>query len=155
MKSKNWKDTAELFGFVAIAVSLVFVGFQMRQDQVIARSELTSHSFDLMLGFNQFLFDESFAGTFAKMIEHPEELDAAEKVRVDSLLNSVMLAYSRECYLVERGIFAECNRILNATAERYFGNTYARSWLRQRKGKDPSFILNQLEDYLTNIEANS
>ena len=154
MKSKSWKDAAELSGIVAIVVSLIFVGFQMRQDQVISRSELTSHSFDIMLGFNQSLFDESFAGTYAKMIENPDELDAGEMIRIDSLLNSVLLAYSRECYLVERGIFAECTRILTATAERYFGNKYARSWLWQQKGRTPPLIFDQLEDYLTNIEAN-
>ena len=153
MKSRNWKDTAELFGIAAIVVSLVFVGFQMRQDQVIARSELTSHSFDLMLGFNQSLFDESFAGTFAKMLEHPEELDAREIVRIDSLLNSVTLAYSRECYLVARGIFEECTNILNATADRYFGNQYARSWLEQRKDKMSKLIVDQLEAKLANVEA--
>jgi hypothetical protein len=153
MKSRNWKDTAEHFGIVAIVMSLVFVGFQMRQDQVIARSELTSHSFDLMLGFNQFLFDESFAGTFAKMLEHPEELDARELVRIDSLLNSVMLAYLRECYLVDRGIFEECTNILNATAERYFGNKYARLWLEQRKDKIRPLVFDQLEERLANVET--
>ena len=104
MKSSNWKDTAELFGIAAIVVSLIFVGFQMRQDQVIARSELTSHSFDLMLGFNQSLLDPSFAATYIKMLDHPDDLTAEEMVRIDALLDSVMRAYGRECYLVDRGI---------------------------------------------------
>jgi len=153
MKSVNWKDTAELFGIVAIVLSLIFLGLQMRQDQVISRAELTSHTFDLMLGFNQSLFDESFAVTYAKMMETPEELDAGEMIRIDSLLNSVILSYSRECYLVERGIFEECTRILSASANRYFGNKYARSWLQQRKNRINSRIFDQLEDHLTNIES--
>jgi hypothetical protein len=126
----------------------------MRQDQVIARSELTSHSFDLMLGFNQALFDPSFAGTYAKMLDNTEDFTVDEMVRIDSLLNSVILAYSRECYLVSRGIFAECTEILSATAERYFGNKYARSWLQQRNGEMPSLVLNQLKAHLTNLEVN-
>lgn len=154
MKFTNWKNIAELSGIVAIVVSLIFVGFQMRQDQVIARSELTSHSFDLMLGFNQALFDPSFAVTYAKMLNHSEDFTVEEMVRIDSLLNSVILAYSRECYLVNRGIFAECTNILNVTAERYFGNKYARSWLRQRDGRIQPFIFDQLEDHLTDLEGN-
>ena len=74
MKPANWKDIAELFGILAIVLSLVFVGFQMRQEQLIARSELTSHTFDLMLGFNQALFDPSFAGTYAKILDDSEEV---------------------------------------------------------------------------------
>ena len=36
MKKADWKDTAELVGIAAIVASLVFVGLQMRQSQVIA-----------------------------------------------------------------------------------------------------------------------
>lgn len=32
----SWKDAAELLGIVAIVASLIFVGFQLRQDQQIA-----------------------------------------------------------------------------------------------------------------------
>ena len=153
MKTSNWKDIAELSEISAIVVSLIFVGFQMRQDQVIARSELTSHSFDLMVGFNQSLFDPSFAGTYVKMLDDPENLTVEEEVRIDALLNSVMRAYSRECYLVVRGIFAECTNILNATAERYFGNKYAQSWLRVRKENISTIVFDQLEAHLANLEA--
>ena len=39
MKSKNWRDTAELLGIVAIVGSLIFVGLQMRQTGRIALAE--------------------------------------------------------------------------------------------------------------------
>ncbi len=39
MNGKNWKDTAELIGIAAIVASLIFVGFQMKQEQEIARAE--------------------------------------------------------------------------------------------------------------------
>ena len=38
MRSKDWKDIAELFGIAAIVASLLFVGLQMRQTQEIALS---------------------------------------------------------------------------------------------------------------------
>ena len=40
MKSNNWKDFAELIGIAAIVASLIFVGLQMRQAEVIAQSEM-------------------------------------------------------------------------------------------------------------------
>lgn len=36
MKKTGWKDTAELVGIAAIFASLIFVGFQLRQDRQIA-----------------------------------------------------------------------------------------------------------------------
>ena len=40
MKSNNWKDFAERIGIAAIVASLIFVGLQMRQAEVIAKSEM-------------------------------------------------------------------------------------------------------------------
>jgi hypothetical protein len=42
MKSANWKDVAELIGTAAIVATLVFVGFQMRQAQAIAKGEMNA-----------------------------------------------------------------------------------------------------------------
>ena len=36
MAQKNWKDTAEIVGIVAIVASLIFVGLQLKQSQDIA-----------------------------------------------------------------------------------------------------------------------
>jgi len=42
MKNSDWKDTAELIGIAAIVASLVFVGFQLRQDRHIAQAQVFS-----------------------------------------------------------------------------------------------------------------
>jgi len=42
MKSNNWKDFAELIGITAIVASLIFVGLQMRQAEVIAKSDMAA-----------------------------------------------------------------------------------------------------------------
>jgi hypothetical protein len=51
MKNTNWKDTAELLGIVAIVLSLVFVGVQLRLDRdvsiVDARGALTDRVINL------------------------------------------------------------------------------------------------------------
>ncbi len=40
MIKQSWRDTAELVGIVAILLSLIFVGVQLRQARVIAASEM-------------------------------------------------------------------------------------------------------------------
>ena len=42
MKTRDWKDGAELIGIAAIVASLIFVGMQLRQDQNIAITETRS-----------------------------------------------------------------------------------------------------------------
>ena len=37
---RHWKDIAELIGSTAIVLSLVFVGLQVRQSQLIAQSDI-------------------------------------------------------------------------------------------------------------------
>ena len=39
MKSRDWKDIAELIGITAIVASLIFVGLQMKQAQEIGNAE--------------------------------------------------------------------------------------------------------------------
>ena len=39
MKTRDWKDAAELIGIAAIVASLIFVGLQMKQAQEIANAE--------------------------------------------------------------------------------------------------------------------
>lgn len=42
MKSRDWKEIAELIGIAAIVASLIFVGLQMKQAQDIAQAERRS-----------------------------------------------------------------------------------------------------------------
>ena len=95
MTQKRWKELFEATGLVAIVASLIFVGFQLRQDQNIARSELTSESFKLMIGLSETLIEPEFAATYAKMLDRPEDLTVSEMVQVDNLLESVKKIYQR------------------------------------------------------------
>jgi hypothetical protein len=56
MKKSDWKGTAELVGIAAIVASLVFVGFQLRQDEDIAelegRSVFVANAIELARLFN-------------------------------------------------------------------------------------------------------
>ena len=45
MQQLRWKETFEVVGVIAIIASLLFVGFQLRQDHLIAKSALSSEAF--------------------------------------------------------------------------------------------------------------
>ena len=52
MKSVSWKDVAELIAISAILASLIFVGLQLNQAEVIARSEMRSALLDNWIEVN-------------------------------------------------------------------------------------------------------
>ncbi len=86
----NWQRVFEAVGLLAIIASLVFVGVQLRQDQVIARSELTSESFTLPVELESRLLEPALAATYVKMLAHEEDPTLQESLQLDSLLRMVI-----------------------------------------------------------------
>jgi len=108
MKFKEWNEIAELVGIAAIVALLVFVGLQMRQDHVFARSELGAGSFESLASLRQEMTGSEFAAVYAKMLEQPEQLTTTEQLQVNAYLDAAKVLTIRECYLLRRGIFEEC-----------------------------------------------
>ncbi len=59
MKTTNWKDIAELIGIGAIVGSLIFVGFQMRQDKLIAEAQIYAERDDTTVNLAQLIGQNS------------------------------------------------------------------------------------------------
>ncbi len=152
MKSTNWKDVAELVGIAAIVASLVFVGLQMRQDHVLARSELGGGSFESLAALRQEMTDSEFAATYAKMLEQPEQLTTAEQLQVNAYLDAVKFLMIRECYLVERDIFTECSIFVLEYGPYFFGNSYAQAWWRLQSPRKLNFLPGWVDDEITSID---
>ena len=130
MNRIQWKELFEAAGMLAIVASLTFVGLQVRQDQVIARSQLFSDGMARVDSFYQALMDPEFAGTYATMLDRPEDLSVEEMLQINGLLNQLMNMMIRECYLVERGIYPQCANFIRAPLRQFFGSKYAQSWWR-------------------------
>lgn len=82
----DWKEIAEAVGVVAIVVSLVFVGLQMRQTQSIAQSEILSVNVGNRIAANTAIAEH--AGIWARAsAELP--LTDEEEVVVDRLIDSL------------------------------------------------------------------
>ena len=57
MKTMSWKSLAELTGMTAIVGSLTFVGLQIRQEQVIALSEINLSALSSSIEINNSIND--------------------------------------------------------------------------------------------------
>ena len=127
MNQIRWKERAELLGLIAIVASLIFVGLQIRQEQVIARSQLGSETFERLTDRDLLLADPEFAKAWVKMLTSPDDLTDAEMVQINGFLGIVLNSWVRECYLMQRGVFAECSYVVRVTIG-LFGSKYAKSW---------------------------
>ena len=152
MKLKEWNEIAELIGIAAIVASLVFVGLQMRQDHVFARSELGAGSFESLASLRQAMTSAEFAGTYAKMLEQPAQLTVAEQLQVNAYLDAAKFLIIRECYLYERGIFTECHVIVKEYGPYFFGNSYAQAWWRLQSPRQLKFLEGWVDDEITSID---
>jgi hypothetical protein len=152
MKFKQWNEIAELVGIAAVVASLVFVGLQMRQDHVFARSELGAGSFESLASLRQEMTGSEFAATYAKMLEQPGQLTTTEQLQVNAYLDAAKFLIIRECYLYARGIFTECDVAIREYGPYFFGNSYAQSWWRLQSPTKLTFLPDWVNDAITGID---
>jgi len=90
MKSRDWKDIAELIGITAIVASLLFVGLQMKQSQDIASAERIMLRAATFVEVNNAL--NEYAGIWVRG-NSGEELDEDETVIFRNLVVSHQVFY--------------------------------------------------------------
>ena len=139
MKNMDWRTLFESIGLVAIVLSLIFVGLQVRQDQLLARSDLGAGSLETFIPLSLTASDPEFAKTLAKMLNDPKNLTDDEMIQINGYLNAAKALFVRECYLVNRGVFVECKNMITAQLSNFFGSSYAKSWWRDNW--QPNLIL--------------
>ena len=86
MKSLSWKSLAELAGMAAIVGSLIFVGLQIRQEQVIALSELNLSLLASQIELNNSISDNADIWVRGNA---GEELSQAERIIYESLSDNM------------------------------------------------------------------
>ena len=155
MKKTDWKDVAELVGIAAIVASLVFVGLQLRQEQVIARTELASVSAEIKNQINYKISDPGFSKTFAKMLTAPGDLSLEEKVQLHGVYWMVIEAFKRDCYIMNRGIFEECEEQIQSLAPLYFGNEYSQDWWRANRQETAYSLPDWVDSLILNLDKNT
>lgn len=133
------KQIIDVGGVLAVIASLVFVGVQLRQEQIFARAALGSVTLESSAEFDQRFQDPVVASIYIKMISDPKELSIEEMTQANAILEHIVILWTREGYLFDLGIFGEDTRVVGQYAERIFGNAYAKAWWSSAKDRFPDF----------------
>ena len=127
----------ESIGLLAIILTLVFLGIQTKQDQLLTRSELGAGSTEIVAEISMMAIESEFQRTFVKMISQPDQLTNEDVVEIHFFLAAMLQTMIRECYLMDRGVFVECGGLVRSILRNYFENEFAKNWLMSRAGNIP------------------
>ena len=152
MDSQKLHDWIQIVGIVAVVASLIFVGVELRQEQGLARADLGSQSFQLAADLQLALTDPDFAKAWTKMLERPERLTTQERHQVDGVLHAAKTLFMRECYLTDRGVFAECHGLVLNIGPVFFGSEYAQSWWRTQRA-DERILPDWIDEEIANSRS--
>lgn len=155
MVLSSWKEVVEAIGVISIVASLVFVGLQMKQDQEIARAQLGSETSEYVSAIYLAMASPEVSSTFTKMLNSPDKLTSDEMMQLNGLLSSVAELIFRECYLYDRGVFAECDSFIEVHGKRFFGNPYAQSWWRHSRPPSLFGLTEEFDSVISAIDENS
>ena len=105
MSNRDWKGAAELVGIAAIVASLIFVGLQLRQTEVIARATLYQMRSDAgreLVGI--VLENPEVSGAF---FQSEVSLDPHELVKLRWIALAVFTHYENSHHLYQTGLLSE------------------------------------------------
>ena len=155
-KLQKWALTAEIIGGIAIVVSLVFVGYEIRHStkeaelnrravEVTAYQELIKNIFDLN---DDVVHDPAFADIWEKSGKN-EPMDPTEQMRLTEWFMSHFRHGDMAYFQYQKGIIDQqrLNSALNIIVKRTSRTPFAQSLWDERK----HFILKEYTDYVDRL----
>ena len=71
-------------------------------------------------------------------------------MQINNRLDAVTDLFYRECYLVRRCVFANCDKMIRAYIPRFFGNEYAQKWWKAHPGK--SYLPDWIDEEISKLD---
>ena len=143
MKFANWKDSLELVGIAAIVVSLVFVGYELRQSTAIARSDayssFSSQFFELA---SNAALDKRMSGLISQVNQgaSPGDFKPEERVSIRMYQSAAVRVWEGLFRSVQAGVLPE-EALESAASGILINNNFFRSnWASTKQLYTSDFI---------------
>jgi len=143
MKFGSWKDALELAGIAAIVVSLVFVGYELRQSTAIARSDAySSFSSQIFELASNAALDKRLSGLFSQVNQGalPGDFKAEERISIRLYQASAVRVWEGLFRSVQAGVLPE-EALESAGSGILINNNFFRSnWASTKRLYTSDFI---------------
>lgn len=78
MTHKNWKEAAEIVGVIAIVLSLIFVAYELRQNTLMMRAQITQSRTEVAVSEQQATYNSDYIPDLIVKIDSGEPLTEQE-----------------------------------------------------------------------------
>ena len=133
MKIPNWKTASELAAVASIVLSLVYVGFELRENSAISRSD-AYNTYAISVSENQanLALDPTLSSLMARAFRgaEPNEFTADEQFRISIFLQSILRLQEGLFQSVSEGILSEEHLGLVSGAGAWNNPFFRQIWLR-------------------------
>ena len=153
MLKMNLKEWIELGASFGIIVGLILVGFQMKQNSDLLRTQLLFEEGIAYIQLEQTFLGENPSVVWAKSIESPSELTLEERRIIEGYLWSYKESWLTLYRLSEMGLIEDEWRVrVTADATYVFSNPYAKGWWNNYVSSSPR---NELTELVTQLVEES
>jgi hypothetical protein len=147
-KVNHWLQISANAGII---VSLLLVGFQLKQNSDLLSTELLYEESKRVADLEVQFIGENGAEVWAKSLTDPENLTLAEQRIMEASLWTFVEGLRASRMLADRGLLDEedWRQRVAIESEYYFGNSYGRSWWRVFASEDNTGLPADLLDAIT------
>ena len=148
---QRWALTAEIIGAIAIVVSLIFVGLQLKESTRATKSATASEANAMTAAWYSGLGNsEDSSSLFYHFLTDFDSLSQEEKFRVVMILHSALLSFQNSYYLAEEGTLDP--RIRNTVTEAIVVIKDSAGWAYYWENRRPLFFP-EFQDYVDELMA--
>ncbi len=149
MNQNKFEFRLQLLANIGIAIGLVLVGLQMRQNEKLMQMQIMTQHSQAFIESEASLAGENVAEIWQKSVEDPLNLSFAEMRALESQTYAPLMRLSNVYQLYEMGLIdeTEWKSRLNQDAEWFFGTPYGRAWWEYyQEYFDPHFLPEELRE---------
>ncbi len=152
VRSFDRKLAIELLGAAAVVLSLVFVGFELRENALATKAEAAHNvSMALQTWYLEMGSNEQASSTFRRAMSDPTSLGPDEAFQFIMALHGGMLAYQDSYYLGEQGALDQSlHQVLSATLSAVRDTPGFRWYWAQRQ----AFFTPEFRRFVDGLEGN-
>jgi hypothetical protein len=144
MKSATWKDSLELVGIAAIVVSLVFVGYELRQSTAIARSDAySSFSAQFLDLATSAALDERMSGLISQVNQGamPGDFEPEDQVSIRMYQAATVRVWEGFFRSVQAGVLSEDALEAAASGMLVSNNYFRTTWAATKHMYTSDFVV--------------
>jgi len=151
-RSIDARLVVEVLSAVAVVVSLVFVGFELRENALATRAEAAHNASSTLQSWYLQVGTEPLGTIFRKAMADPESLTPDEGFQFIMMLHAGLLAYQESFYLGQQGaldqaLYRAMGEALTAGRDTPGFNWY---WAQRR-----NFFTEEFQQYVDSLEERS